>query len=168
MNSIIDKFLADSEANKIFSWRYYFVKYSQMFDGQSGFYRWTDNFSLRMQEKDRLSGYHRNPYTWTACCLSCENNPEIKLDEIENLWTAGAFNNDAVTVVISDVKIRSEKEGWKFPYLSQSHRIREKYKITEDRYLPLPQGENDSEGIYDKKDRIKQILPLISFLYRKI
>jgi hypothetical protein len=158
MQDIINIFLKQQEAKKYFSWRYYFVKYENMLDGASGYYRWTGegDYEIRMQEKSRLSGFHRDPFIWTACRQVCNNLEQ--LDALEQLWSTGSF---FPAVRIGNIRLCCLDAGWNFPYLSASNPIWRKYRITNDRMLPIKQKKSENNSVYDCEDRILKILPLL-------
>ena len=80
--SISEKFLQNSQAqpNKVLDWRYYFVKYPEMRDGDSGRYAISlTGYGVCMFNKWQMNSYYRDPYL-----LAVVQSSAVATDKISN------------------------------------------------------------------------------------
>lgn len=101
----VKEYLENTEKEKKFDWRYYFVKYyDTMCAGKTGIYYAGSKsgfFDISMLETTRRSGYYRDPYLWTivnrvsSCFKEDEKDEPRELDPevIDNIWSAGRDKN---------------------------------------------------------------------------
>lgn len=110
LSSFIATYLTQSELEKRFDWRYYFVKYDAMRQGASG--RYVPNgtnlgYSICMLNKMQMNSYYRDPY------LDAVRGECINAQEIEDVPFTGYESNPRwMRLKTSGIGFESVTHGW--------------------------------------------------------
>lgn len=158
LSGIVDQFLVNAEAAKLYGWRYYLIKYPVMRSGKSGIFIspiGAMGFDLCMMEHPKLSSYYSDPYIRGAVAKSgLEAEEHFKFwqygwdgYEAQNRWT-----NSAIT---SRRLIRTTEQGFQVRPSKRAavQAVHQKHKIGADGTLNLRQSFVGGEAL-DKVDRI--------------
>ena len=158
-----DAWLEDRAESKELDWRYYFVKYDCMRDGESGIYYAADGrlgYTVAMLRRTQLPSWHRDPYLlaiWRESGVAdAAEDPWFPWDEIVPRW---------LILKRSEARMRCTNEGiaLQFPPVDQhaaqfeaAFRQREGVmEVGDELLLEVKQVERDGELI-DSEDRIRR------------
>lgn len=150
--------LNETEQTTLFDWRYYFVKYPVMRDGNSGLYAGADGFlgySVCMLNKQRMNSRYRDPYL-SAVWITSEvdeavERPRFTGYETHPRWMRLAKSGTAVRCVAAGFAVQPpEREEFKDAFA----RVCGEHGVGEDEVLTIQQQERDGQRV-DMRDRIQ-------------
>lgn len=85
LQDIISAKISELVAGGDLTWRYYFIKYPEMNCLGRAIYVWHSNFDVCMLNTTRLSGYWKDPYLWSICCLFPDAVEKGQIKDVGNI-----------------------------------------------------------------------------------
>lgn len=168
LRAICDSYVADCDAKRHFDWRSYMVKYDVMRSGESGNFRSPADamgYSLCMLERERMSGYYRDPYLH-AVIEAGELAHHVQVEREGGPWFSGVVETERwLRLRGSHLGVRCISDGFEvdppadptlraafdelltdgFPLVEHGGRL----------VLRIPQAQTDS-GMIDTEDRVQR------------
>jgi len=161
LKALCDAWCATREAQKTFDWRYYFVKYNAMREGDSGLYVGRDSRlgnALCMLKKQRLSSYYRDPYL-LAMRREVERQGSKEASHIDDTWFRGYEHEERwMKLPRSGLALRSRGDALtltaptKPAHAAAYATVCAKHGVT-NHTLPIPQTQHDGQSV-DAVDRV--------------
>jgi hypothetical protein len=158
LNVIQKEWLDATDEGKGLEWRWYFVKYPAMREGQSGIYvgsNGTLGYSICMLDKSQMNSWYRDPYL-----LAIQRESGVG-GAVDDPWFTGYETQPRwMRLVKSGTEIRCVKEGLSLrPPRADAHaeafaRVCEAHGIGNDRMLLVPQVKRNGQSL-DTRDRVQ-------------
>lgn len=170
LRSIQQSFLHARQVEEYCDWRYYFVRYAAMREGDSGIYASPGGrmgYSICMLNKTQMNGHYRDPY---LLAVVREAHAEVSVDggTRGGPWFRGGYVTDPrwVYLLRSGTGLRCVPDGFALsPPTREDHRdaferICIEHGIDSRHRLVVPQSVRGGEAV-DTNDRVQVGVPLL-------
>ncbi len=159
-----NEWVESREKEQYYDWRTYFVKYTEMRDGESGIYAGSEGslgYQVCMLNKRRVSSYYRDPYLSAMRARSATKTRELIDDPrfigYEHLprWLELKRSHAGIRCINEGYSLREPTEEYRavFETVCNEHGAEEITENEKVRLLRIPQAEHDGKMI-DTEDRI--------------